>query len=60
MRTRKTLLTAEELFHLPTSGRLELVSGELYERPPAGARHFPTGTASLCTWWRRGNEASPG
>lgn len=39
MRTRKTMLTAEELLHLPTAGRLELVRGELYEMPPAGARH---------------------
>jgi Uma2 family endonuclease len=40
MRTRKTLLTAEELFRLsPTVRRYELVKGELFEMPPAGGRH---------------------
>jgi Uma2 family endonuclease len=40
MRTRKTLLTAEELFRLSTTGRrYELVKGELFEMPPAGGRH---------------------
>ncbi len=40
MRVKKKLLTAEELIVLPTAGRrLELVDGELYEMPPAGARH---------------------
>ena len=40
MRTRKTLLTAEELICLPTAGRrYELVKGELFEMPPAGGRH---------------------
>lgn len=40
MRVKKTLLTAEELLRLPTPGcRLELVKGELYEMPPAGASH---------------------
>ena len=40
MRVKKMLLTAEELIRLPTVGRrLELVDGELYEMPPAGARH---------------------
>ena len=39
MRVEKTLLTAEELIRLSTVGRrLELVDGELYEMPPAGAR----------------------
>ena len=38
-RTRRKLLTAEEMFRLSTSGRrYELVKGELYEMPPAGAR----------------------
>ena len=40
MRVKKMLLTAEELMVLPTAGRrLELVEGELYQMPPAGARH---------------------
>ena len=40
MRTLKTLFTAEELLHLPTTGRrLELVKGKVYEMPPAGGRH---------------------
>ena len=40
MRTRKTLLTAEELICLPTADRrYELVKGELFEMPPAGGRH---------------------
>ena len=40
MRARKTLITAEELFRLSTTGcRYELVKGELFEMPPAGARH---------------------
>ena len=40
MRTRKTLLTAEDIFKLSaTDRRYELVKGELYEMPPAGARH---------------------
>ena len=40
MRTRRTLLTAEELLSLSTTGRrLELVTGELFETPPAGASH---------------------
>ena len=40
MRTRKTLLTAEELLRLSTSGRrYELVKGELFEMPPAGGKH---------------------
>ena len=40
MRTLKKLFTAEELLHLPTTGRrLELVKGELFEMPPAGGRH---------------------
>src|SRR5918999_4421837 len=40
MRTRKTLLTAEELFRLSSTGRrYELVKGELFEMPPAGGRH---------------------
>ena len=40
MRTRKTLFTVDELFHLPRGKcRYELVKGELYEMPPAGGRH---------------------
>ncbi len=40
MRARKTLLTAEELLRLSTTGRrYELVKGELFEMPPASARH---------------------
>ena len=40
MRTKKTLLTADELLRLSTTGRrLELVKGELFEMPPAGGRH---------------------
>ncbi len=40
MRKLKTLFTAEELLHLPTTGRrLELVKGKVYEMPPAGGRH---------------------
>ena len=40
MRVKKKLLTAEQLIVLPTAGRrLELVEGELYQMPPAGARH---------------------
>ena len=40
MRKLKTLFTAEELLHLPTTGRrLELVKGKVYEMPPPGARH---------------------
>ena len=40
MRTRKTLLTAEDIFKLwATDRRYELVKGEMYEMPPAGARH---------------------
>ena len=39
-RTRKTLFTADELLRLSTTGRrYELVKGELFEMPPAGARH---------------------
>jgi Uma2 family endonuclease len=39
-RTLKKLFTAEELLHLPTTGRrLELVKGRMYEMPPPGARH---------------------
>ena len=40
MRVTKPLLTAEELLHLPDTGRrLELVEGELSEMPPAGGPH---------------------
>lgn len=40
MRMRKTLLTADELLRLSTTGgRYELVEGELFEMPPAGGRH---------------------
>ena len=40
MRTLKKLFTAEELLHLPTTGRrLELVKGKVYEMSPAGGRH---------------------
>ena len=41
MRVKKTLLSAEELLRLSTSNacRYELVEGELYEMPPAGAEH---------------------
>ena len=40
MRTKKTLLTADELLRLSTTERrLELVKGELFEMPPAGGRH---------------------
>ncbi|PKB84045.1 MAG: hypothetical protein BZY88_00830 [SAR202 cluster bacterium Io17-Chloro-G9] len=40
MRNLKTLFTAEELSRLSeTSHRYELVKGELFEMPPAGARH---------------------
>ena len=40
MRTRKTLLTAEDIFKLSaTDRRYQLVKGELYEMPPTGARH---------------------
>ena len=40
MRALKTIFTAEELALLPTtSRRLELVKGEVYETPAAGARH---------------------
>ena len=39
VRTRRTLLTAEELFRLSADCCYELVKGELYEMPPAGARH---------------------
>ena len=40
MRTRKTLLTADELLRLSTTDRrYELVKGELFETPPAGGRH---------------------
>jgi Uma2 family endonuclease len=40
MRVKKTLLTAEDLLHLPDTGcRLELVEGELLEMPPAGGMH---------------------
>ncbi len=39
-RTLKKLFTAEELLHLPATGRrLELVKGKVYEMPPPGARH---------------------
>ncbi len=40
-RKRKALLTADELLRLSTAGdrRYELVKGELYEMPPAGASH---------------------
>ena len=39
-RTLKKLFTAEELLHLPATGRrLELVKGRVYEMPPPGARH---------------------
>ena len=39
-RTLKKLFTAEELRHLPATGRrLELVKGRVYEMPPPGARH---------------------
>ncbi len=40
MRVKKTLLTAEDLLHLPDTGCcLELVEGELLEMPPAGGMH---------------------
>ena len=40
MRMRKTLLTADELLRLSTTGgRYELVEGELFEMPPAGGVH---------------------
>jgi Uma2 family endonuclease len=40
LRTRKTMFTADELLHLSATGRrYELVKGELFEMPPAGARH---------------------
>ena len=40
MRVTKPLLTAEELLHLPDTGRrLELLEGELSEMPPAGGPH---------------------
>jgi Uma2 family endonuclease len=40
LRTRKQLFTADELLHLSSTGRrYELVEGELFEMPPAGARH---------------------
>ena len=40
MRKPKTLFTAEELLHLPTTARrMELVKGKVYEMPPPGARH---------------------
>lgn len=40
MRVKRSLLTAEELLCLPDNGlRQELVEGELYEMPPAGAEH---------------------
>ena len=40
MRTKRSLLTAEELLMLSAPGRrYELVKGELYEMPPAGANH---------------------
>ena len=40
MRTLKTRFSAEEILHLPTTGRrLELVKGKVYEMPPAGGRH---------------------
>ena len=39
VRTRRTLLTAEELFRLSADCCYELVKGELYEMPRAGARH---------------------
>ena len=39
-RIRRTRLTAEELLRLSDTGRrYELVKGDLYEMPPAGARH---------------------
>ena len=39
-RVEKTRFTAEGLFPLPDNGRrIELVKGELHERPPANARH---------------------
>ena len=40
MRARKTTLTAEELLRMSGGDmRYELVKGELYEMPPAGASH---------------------
>ena len=40
MRTLKSVFTAEELLHLPTTGRrLDLVKGKVYEAPPAGGKH---------------------
>ena len=40
MRVQKTLLNAEELLRLSTTGRrYELVKGELFEMAPAGGRH---------------------
>ena len=40
MRIQKTLLNAEELLRLSSTGRrYELVKGELFEMPPAGGRH---------------------
>lgn len=40
MTTERTLLTAEELFRLPSGcGRYELIHGELREMSPAGGRH---------------------
>ncbi len=40
MRVKKKWFTAEELVRLPSDGRrFELVKGDLYEMPPAGARH---------------------
>ena len=43
MRMRKTLLTADELLRLSTTGgRYELVKGELFETPFAGGQHGST------------------
>ncbi|RMF83685.1 MAG: Uma2 family endonuclease, partial [Nitrospinota bacterium] len=40
MREAKTLLTADQLFHLPDDGFCyELVKGELRRMPPAGGEH---------------------
>lgn len=48
MRVRKLSLTAEELLCLPDTGRrLELVGGDLFEMPPAGAEHGDIAAAIL-------------
>lgn len=42
IQTKNRPFTAEELFHLPSDARYELIEGELYEIAPPGGEHADT------------------